>query len=305
MKRRHFLRGSAAGLAAAALGPRLWGQDMDVPVGKFTELRRGVGIFELRGGTIGWLATADSAVVVDTQFELQARAFREGLRTRTERSLDALFNTHHHGDHTGGNPVLRPGAALHVAHAAVPAAQRAHAEQRNRLEGQVYADTLFDETYRLELADEVVSAQWYGRAHTSGDIVVRFEKANVLHLGDLVFHYVPPVVDRFAGATIPGWQQVLEAIHADADDDTLLIFGHGHPDHGVTGTKADLLRMRDYLGDLWDYVDTARKAGQTLEQLTVPALPKHPDVFRADWPEALPNALRAVVGEWDALHGEG
>jgi len=304
MKRRHFLKGTAAGIMAATWGGGLRGQGLDSgPVGKFTELRRGVGTFTLRGGTIGWCVGPSSLVVVDTQFELQARAFREQLRERSTRRLDVLFNTHHHGDHVGGNVVLRPEALRHVAHESVPAAQRAAAERQGRFAGQVYADDLFAESFRLELPDEVVSARWYGRAHTSGDIVIHFERANVKHLGDLMFHHLPPVVDHIAGATIPGWQQVLEKIHAETDDDAVLIFGHGHPDHGVVGRRPDLLRMRDYLGDLWDYVDAGRKAGKSVDELLVPTLPKHPLVYRADWPEALPNAIRAVAAEWDALHG--
>lgn len=289
-----------AGMLAACGGLRAAAGEG--PAGTFSPVRRGVGAFTLRGGTIGWYGAPDGGIVVDSQFALQARVFREGLRQRAGLPIDALINTHHHPDHTGGNAVLRPQARRHVAHATVPEAQREVAERRG-LGPQVYADELFAESWRLELADETVSARWYGRAHTSGDIVVHFERANVKHVGDLVFHRLPPVVDRFAGATIPGWMRVLEEIHADTDDDALLIHGHGHPDHGVIGRRADLLRMRDYLGDLWAYVDTGRRAGKSVDELFVPTLPGHPEVYRADWPEALPNAIRAVVAEWDAEYG--
>ncbi len=44
-------------------------------VTKFEELRRGVGLFTGRGGTIGWLANKDALVVVDTQFAEPAQRF--------------------------------------------------------------------------------------------------------------------------------------------------------------------------------------------------------------------------------------
>src|SRR5262245_56021149 len=83
----------------------------------FTPLRRNVGIFHQRGGTIGWLVNRDGVLVVDTQFADTAPNFLAGLKTRTPRTIDVVINTHHHPDHTGGNGVLRAAARQLVAHA--------------------------------------------------------------------------------------------------------------------------------------------------------------------------------------------
>jgi hypothetical protein len=64
--RRTFLKQLGAAVAAApyvsSLAPTLAQAD------GFTALRRGVGTFRQRGGTIGWLLTDDGIVVVDTQY---------------------------------------------------------------------------------------------------------------------------------------------------------------------------------------------------------------------------------------------
>ena len=101
---------------------------------------------------------------------------------------------------------------------------------------------------------EVVALKYYGPAHTGGDSVVTFEKANVVHMGDLVFNRRHPFIDRPGGASSAGWITVLEQAVADHQDDTIYIFGHAGQGFPVTGSKADLLYMRDYLSALLDYV---------------------------------------------------
>src|SRR5215213_6195771 len=70
---------------------------------EFKPIRREVGYFTARGGTIGWCVNKDALVAVDTQFPDTAKLFLSGLPGRSGRRLDLLVNSHHHGDHTGGN----------------------------------------------------------------------------------------------------------------------------------------------------------------------------------------------------------
>ena len=53
---------------------------------------------------------------------------------------------------------------------------------------QVYASTLFAKEWKTEVGDEVIRATYFGPAHTNGDAIIHFEKANVVHMGDLVFN---------------------------------------------------------------------------------------------------------------------
>jgi glyoxylase-like metal-dependent hydrolase (beta-lactamase superfamily II) len=107
-----------------------------------------------------------------------------------------------------------------------------------------------------------MALKYYGPAHTGGDSVVTFEKASVVHMGDLVFNRRHPFIDRPGGASIVNWITVLERTVADHKKDTAYIFGHGSPKFGATGSRADLLYMRDYLAALLEFVRGEIKAGK-------------------------------------------
>jgi glyoxylase-like metal-dependent hydrolase (beta-lactamase superfamily II) len=233
----------------------------------FTPLRRNVGYFTMRGGTIGYLVNAGGVVVVDSQFPAEAKACLDGLNSRSgNRPVDYLINTHHHGDHTGGNVSFRGAARNVVAHS------NADAHMRQPPGGQPPADQLFPnstftENWSAEVGDERMLAQYYGRAHTSGDAVITFERANVVHMGDLMFHQRHPVVDRAAGATMRNWMTVLERTTRDHAADTIYIFGHANTGLPVTGSQADLHAFRDYLGAVLAFVESQIRAGRSRDEI--------------------------------------
>ena len=138
---------------------------------------------------------------------------------------------------------------------------------------QVYANATFEKTWREDVGDEVMALQYYGPAHTSGDSVVTFEKANVVHVGDLVFNRRHPFIDRPAGASIANWIAALEAVAKDHRKDTIYVFGHASPQFGVTGREADVLYMRDYLSALLEFVRGEIKAGRPREAIVKTAVP--------------------------------
>jgi len=238
------------------------------PVTEFKALRRNVGYFTGRGGTIGWLVNPDGLAAVDTQFPDTAAIFLRDLPGRGGRTFDAVINTHHHGDHTGGNAVFRPAAKRIIAHRAVPELMRARAEADKRpLDPAMVPDLGVIEGVMQGFGDETIMCRYLGPAHTRGDIAVQFVQANVVHLGDLLFNRLYPVIDRPGGASIRNWVTVLEKIAAEYPKDAIYIFGHGQAKFGVTGTTADLFVFRDYLSALLAHVEGEIKAGKPKEEI--------------------------------------
>jgi cyclase len=140
-----------------------------------------------------------------------------------------------------------------------------------------------------------VSAHHYGPGHTGGDSVVVFEKANVVHMGDLMFNRMHPFVDRVGGASIANWIVTLEKVMKAHANDTMFIFGHANPKFQVTGSKADLAVQRDYFHALLDYTRAKVKAGTPRDvfiKLT-DTLPKFPDHG--------PLIERALAGAFDEV----
>jgi glyoxylase-like metal-dependent hydrolase (beta-lactamase superfamily II) len=270
--RREFLATSSLAVAAGLSGPaRLFARQAPaaapptVPV--FAALRRNVGVFTARGGTMGWLITPDAVLVVDSQFADTAQLFLEGMKSRTQRKFDLLINSHHHPDHTGGNKVLRPNVARIVAHANVPGLQRKQAAAAKTEDAQAYADETFADNWKVEVGNEVVSTRYYGPAHTSGDGVITFERANIVHMGDLMSHQRHPRIDRPAGASIRNWLVSLEQVTRDHNNDTIYIFGHSKVGAPVSGSRKDLLALRDYFSAMLDYVQKGISAGKSADEI--------------------------------------
>jgi cyclase len=269
--RRDFLANSALAALAATVGrpilPRSWAWQGQTPTPVFTPIRRNVGFFTMRGGTIGYMVNSGGVVVVDSQFPNEGKACLDGLNSQSgNRGVDFLINTHHHGDHSGGNISFRGSAKKVVAHA------KADEHMRQPPGGQppadqLFPDTTFTEKWSADVGDEKIRARHYGRAHTSGDAVITFERANVAHMGDLMFHQRHPVVDRAAGATIKNWMNVLDHTVKDHSNDTIYIFGHANTGLPVTGSHTDLARFRDYFGGLLAFVSEQAKAGKSREEV--------------------------------------
>ena len=294
--RRDFLTSSAAALGAGVLSQpilRAWQTPAQAPqppaqqtppawTPVFTEIRRSVGQFTGRGGTIGYLINAGGVVVVDSQFPDSIKAFLTGLNERSkDRPVDRLINSHHHPDHVGGNLAFKGNARKVVAHEFAANMVKQAVSTPNAAENLV-PDTTFSDVWREQLGDEWVSAKWYGRAHTGGDIAVTFERANVVHMGDLMFNRRLPVIDRPGGTMVANWVNVIEKAAADHSNDTIYIFGHAGANQPVTGPRADLMHFRDFLTAVLEHTRAAVKAGQTKEQFTAaPATLKGVEDFGA------------------------
>ena len=267
--RREFLNSSSLALAgAAAWRVPLFGQAAPPApaVTKFEDIRRNVGIFTGRGGTIGWLAVPDGALAVDAQFPDTAKACVDGLKAKSAKGIDMLINTHYHGDHTGGNAVFRPVVKSIVQQERCAKLHKDTTEKAGTAAQQAYADVTFGESWSRTLGDEKIWANYYGPGHTGGDAVIYFEKANVAHMGDLMFNRLHPRVDGPSGASIKNWISLLEKV-AKKHNDATFVFGHSKAGAPLTGPAKELLYFRDYLSAVLDHVGKAIKTKQTKEQI--------------------------------------
>lgn len=298
MKRSDFLHTSLASGVLLMLPTMDWRWFAEE---HFTSLRGNVGIFTLRGGTIGWYFDTDAAVVIDSQFPDSARECWKGLQKKKVNKLNYLINSHHHGDHTGGNGVFKEYTEHILAHKNVPINQKNAAASRSNSPEPVLPDLTFEKEKTLSLGKENIQLSYISAAHTNGDAIIHFEKANVAHLGDLVFNGMPAFIDKSAGAMVSEWISYLEKAHKMFDDDTLFIFGHGSEKDGVTGGKSDLLVMRDFLSATVAFVEKEMKAGKTVDEIKKTIrIPGFEDHYREDWPGGIPNMIGAVYQELNA-----
>ncbi|MEO7132782.1 MAG: MBL fold metallo-hydrolase, partial [Vicinamibacterales bacterium] len=170
MNRRQFISSSTAGAAGVVLsrnvawartsadgyGAQAGQQPAAPPVTRFEELRRGVGMFIGTGGTIGYLVNADGAVAVDSQFMNTAEICAAGLNQRAPKGIAMLINTHHHGDHTGGNKAY--GVSQIVAHENCLKSHRATTE--TTVDQQAYATATFTDVWTEKFGNETIEARY-------------------------------------------------------------------------------------------------------------------------------------------------
>ena len=301
LNRREFVALSS-GAIAAGLTSRLGAAGLQPapPAPAFALVRRNVNTFTARGGTIGWLSNKDALIVVDTQYPDSAKVCLDGLNTRAPRPVDLVFNTHHHIDHTGGNGVFRAVAKKIIAQSRVPELQKMAAAQTPNGDAPVLADATFDQTWTEHAGDETIAGRYYGPGHTGGDAIYHFQRANVVHMGDLLWLQFHPRVDRPSGASMQNWMKTLDTIAREMPRDTIYIAGHARQGMPVTAGRQDVIAFRDYFDAV---LTTTRKAiadGKTKEEITALPLPQFGSYQTAGPALSLAGVLGAAYDELTA-----
>ncbi len=224
-----------------------------------------IGVFTESGGTIGFMIDKKGVVVVDSQFPTTAPHMIAELRKNTDAPIKYLINTHHHGDHSGGNISFK-GLAKHVlAHENSKKNQKRVAIANKNLDKQLLPTKTFSETWQRHVGDESVALHYWGPAHTDGDSFIHFENSNIVHMGDLMFNRRHPFVDRSSGASIKGWIKVLHKATRRFDSNTTYIFGHAAEGYNIVGNADDLKKFADYLDAILKFTEGEINAGKTKE----------------------------------------
>lgn len=294
MNRRSFIKQSILGMSLIGLTSkslRALSAFQDEG-GKLQVLRDQVGIYSQSGGTMGLYISKEGLMIIDTQYPDNLKSALTQLEKKGYEKTAVLCNTHHHGDHTGGNDLIGEMEGVRmIAHQAVPELMAAQAKARNRTLTKQPSE-LFEKELKIEMDGETVVARHFGIAHTGGDAVYHFENANIAHLGDLVFNGVYPYIDANGGGKIQHWVGVLEQIEKTYDSDTLFIFGHGT---SVTGSLADIRTKRAYLQKLLSDTQMAIEVGKSKEEY----LNSQPEYGRKEmWNGAMKMNMERA---WDEL----
>lgn len=182
-------------------------------------------------GNVTALITNEGVILVDDNFEVDHDNLMAKLREVTSQPVKYVVNTHHHGDHSGGNAKLQAGGALAVA--SIAARARMVAANQPGL-----VDITVEPRGALHLGGKVAEIYWFGRGHTDGDVVVLFPAHRTLAAGDLFTagEGLPQLVDHAGGGSAKEWTATLDKV-LELDFETV-VPGHGN----VTNKQA----LREY-----------------------------------------------------------
>jgi glyoxylase-like metal-dependent hydrolase (beta-lactamase superfamily II) len=247
------------------------------PAPKVTEVGAGIHVIFGQGGNIGVSAGPDGAFVIDDQFQNSAPANLEKIKQISGGAPRYLVNTHWHGDHAGGNAAFAEAGAMIFAHENV----------RKRLSGEVKSIGLngqpaaaspepawpvitFVDGVDFHLNGETIRVFKVRASHTDGDSMIHFVEPDILHMGDVFFNGLFPVIDPGSGGSVRGYLEAMKDTLKIVDADTRII-----PGHGDMGTKADLEKQIAMLDGAIKAVEARIKAGDTLQQ-TIARKPLQP-----------------------------
>ena len=225
------------------------------------------------GGNVVVLNGSDGKLLVDTFTQLAWDRFKKTLDDLSSAPLKFAVDSHWHWDHTDNNANVRAAGATLIAHVnTLKRLKETHDLDVINLHfdpspENALPQRTFKESFQMNFSGEHVGLGHLAPAHTDSDIYVHFQKANVLHMGDVFFNGIYPYIDHGTGGSIHGMIAGTTKMLAMVDNNTKIV-----PGHGPLGNKGDLKNFRDMLVTARDRVQKLKSSGRSLEE-TVAAKP--------------------------------
>jgi cyclase len=243
-------------------------QDFSKVEVKTEQVAEGLYMMTGSGGNLGLAVGPDAVFLVDDPYAPLTPKIRAAIAAVTDKPVRFVLNTHWHGDHTGGNENFAEAGALVVAHDNVR--KRMSTEQflaffTMKVEPSPKAAlplVTFDRSVTFHINGDEVTALHCPAAHTDGDAIVHFRRADVIHMGDIHFNYMYPFIDSSSGGTPEGVIAAVDRALALATDRTRII-----PGHGPLASKADLEAYRTMLSTVLERVKAQLAAGKSVQEI--------------------------------------
>lgn len=240
----------------------------EYPAVESLEVSTGVYMLSAKGGNLGVLIGEDGTFLIDDQFAAGTEKIVEKIKLLGGDTPRFLINTHFHGDHSGGNENLGKAGTIIYSHDNV--------RQRLSVDNLIKAFNFkmpatakaglplitFSSDMTFHLNNDELKAIHVPNAHTDGDVIIHFEKANVIHAGDVFFNGFFPFIDPDHGGSLKGVIEAVNVILSLSDKDTKII-----PGHGPLASKADLQAYGNMLSTAYSRLKALKDKGQSPEEI--------------------------------------
>ena len=177
-----------------------------------------------QGGNIAASVGEDGIYIIDDQFAKLSNDIKKTISDLKPGSAEFVINTHHHGDHTGGNENFAKAGAHVIAHDNV----HKRLEEKHGANSDYLPRISFGHDLKLHFNNEHAHVVHYAYAHTDGDSVIFFNNDNIVHMGDIYFNFGSlSFVDVDSGGSVDGILAAVNDVIKQIDERTIVIPGHG------------------------------------------------------------------------------
>ena len=183
------------------------------------------------GGNVGVRVTDEGVILSDDKYPQNFDEIQSLVATVSDLPVRYVINTHHHGDHAGGN-------VGYIEIAEIIAHRNARANMV-RNEQDAPPRLVYDAETSVFLGGVEVRALYLGRGHTNGDSIVYFPDLGVIHGGDLL-HTTAPFIDYGNGGSSRGWVGTMNGALA-------LDWHTAIPGHGMLMSRRDVVAFRNQM----------------------------------------------------------
>ena len=226
----------------------------------------------------------DGVILVDAGTAAKAPQVVAAVKALTPQPIRLIINTSADPDHVTGNESCRRPAARSIptpsATTRTPPCSRTRrdaADECGERRRTLFPTDLWpSETYTarvrsMYLNNDAVLVQRQVGAHSDGDSVVLFRKADVIATGDILDLRHFPVIDPAMGGSIQGELDSLDRLLELTVPAMPLVLKPGRtllvPGHGRVSDYADLVEYRDMVTTIKDNIAVLIKEGKTLAQV--------------------------------------
>ena len=277
---------SIGGGALLARASQQSGEDLDV-----VPVRPDFYMIAGAGGNVAVQIGPAGVVLVDTGSAERTDAVLAAVRRLTSRPIRYIVNTSADADHVGGNEKLSKAGQTILGHpgssgvsedvytSGGAASVLAHENVFSRMSGPASSfpfgaqptKTYTGRSYPMYLNGDGIQIVHMPAAHSDGDSIVFFRRADVIVSGDIVDTTRFPVIDVAKGGSIQGeidaLNRLLEMMIPPfplrwREERTFVI-----PGHGFVADYGDLVEYRNVVTIVRDRIQDLIGKGMTLEQI--------------------------------------
>jgi len=255
-------------------------------------LRGNINVLMGSGGNIVVLSGSEGKFLVDAGIKPSKDKLQAALNKLGPSPLKYVVNTHWHWDHTDGNEWMHAAGATIIAHRNTlkHLSETTHVDDWNWTFAPVPAGArptiIVDNEKDFTFAGDSIKVEHFGPGHTDGDVLVYFEKADVMALGDTFWNGNYPFIDNEDGGSVNSAIAWANKAIERTTDKTILV-----PGHGPVGNRAQLIGFRDMLVTVRDEVVALKSQGKSLE-----------DIIAAKPDRGLRRQMGRICDRFEILH---